>query len=65
MGTVIYHYQRSTSELHISSDKNTKASQFVFCDKINHKSQFCKTVTNIDKEILKKKTALYIKNNMS
>ena len=47
----------SASALHISSDKNRKASPCVFCDKANHKSQFCKTVTDIvkRKEILKKK----------
>ena len=48
----------SASALHIFSDKNRKASQRVFCDKTNYKSQFCKTVTDIvkRKEILKKKT---------
>ena len=47
----------SASALHISSDKNRKASQCVFCDKANHRSQFCKTVIDIvkRKEILKKK----------
>ena len=45
------------SALHISSDKNKKASQCVFCDMSNHKSQFCKTATDIvkRKESLKKK----------
>ena len=35
----------SASPPHTSSEKNRKASQCVFCDKTNHKSQFCKTVT--------------------
>ena len=64
----------SASALHIYSDKNRKASQCVFCDKANHKSQFCKSVTDIvkRKEILEKLLkswssfkAEYIKNNMS
>ena len=52
----------SAPALHISSDKNRKASQCVFCDKTNHKSQFCKTVTDIvkRKEILKKKTDVFV-----
>ena len=39
------------SELHISSGKNKKASQYVFCDKTNHESQFFKTVTDIAKRL--------------
>ena len=52
----------SASALHISSDKNRKASQCLFCDKANHKSQFCKTVTDIvkKKEILKKKNDVFV-----
>ena len=51
----------SASALRISSDKNRKASQCVFCDETNHKSQFCKTVTDIVKteKVLKKKTLMF------
>ena len=51
----------SASALHFSSDKNRKASQCVFCDETNHKSQFCKTVTDIvkTKEVLKQKTLMF------
>ena len=47
----------STSALYISSDRNRKASQCAFYEKTNHKSQFCKTETDIvkRKETLKKK----------
>ena len=52
-------HSNGKSDLPLSvSDKNRKASQCVFCDKTNHKSQFCKTVTEIvkRKDILKKKS---------
>ena len=51
----------SASVLHISSDKNREASQCIFCDKKNHKSQLYKTVTDIvkRKKILNKKTRCF------
>ena len=52
----------SASALYISSDKNRKAFQCVFCDKTNHKSQFCKTVTHIVKR--REEEKFYKKNDV-